>query len=302
MLILRHLCLSIRIGDLKMRNINRYGLVSNETVTAYPGTNIRSLLTTLEETRANLLLTKELGTYSAEIQQAIINIEQSILYLEHYIGRREKAGIFTVDIPENLSETHSLINKTQMTDVVINILEDSAEGHEIIRYYKFEKTYPAQEFNLAQQYFNLIYGNNLPYRAYEEEGKVIIDIVVKGEPKYTSLSDLPFLRQDMMDKSKRNTDRNYYFYDCITNKSFDVKIDKKAFDITQGIGRTRYTLCNEEIVNKLNELGVAYAWRYDCPNIYLVLGSFTDDNFEEVKTTITNIIKDNEKKTNIAPM
>ena len=106
----------------------------------------------------------------------------------------------------------------------------------------------------------------------------------------------------MIDKSKRNTDRNYYFYDCITHKSFDVKINKKAFDITQGIGRTRYTLCNEEIVNKLNELGIAYAWRYDCPNIYLVLGSFTDDNFEEVKTTIENIIKDNEKKTNIAPM
>ena len=124
-----------------MRNINRYGLVSNEMVTAHTNVNIRSVLTGLEETRANLLLTKELGTYSAEIQQAIINIEQSILYLEHYIGRREKAGIFTVDIPENLSETHTLINKTQMTDVVINVLKDSPEGHEVIQYYKFEKTY-----------------------------------------------------------------------------------------------------------------------------------------------------------------
>lgn len=285
-----------------MRNINRYGLVSNETVTAHPNVNIRSVLTGLEETRANLLLTKELGTYSAEIQQAIINIEQSILYLEHYIGRREKAGIFTVDIPENLSTTHQLINKTQPTDVVVNILKDSPEGHEIIQYYKFDKTYPAQEFNLVQQYFNLLYQKDLPYVAFEKDGKVVINIVVSGEPQETKLPDLPFLRQGMMEKSKRNTDRNYYFYDAVTNKSFDVKVNKKAFDVTQGIGRTRYTLCNEEIVNKLNELGIAYAWRYDCPSIYLVLDSFHDDNFEEVKTTIEKIIKDNEGKTNIAPM
>lgn len=285
-----------------MRNINRYGLISNEMVTAHTNVNIRSVLTGLEETRANLLLTKELGTYSAEIQQAIINIEQSILYLEHYIGRREKAGIFTVDIPENLSTTHQLINKTQPTDVVVNILKDSPEGHEIIQYYKFDKTYPAQEFNLVQQYFNLLYQKDLPYMAFEEDGKVIINIVVSGEPQETKLPDLPFLRQDMMEKSKRNTDRNYYFYDAVTNKSFDVKVNKKAFDVTQGIGRTRYTLCNEEIVNKLNELGIAYAWRYDCPSIYLVLDSFHDDNFEEVKTTIEKIIKDNEGKTNIAPM
>lgn len=285
-----------------MRNINRYGLVSNETVTAHPNVNIRSVLTGLEETRANLLLTKELGTYSAEIQQAIINIEQSILYLEHYIGRREKAGIFTVDIPENLSTTHQLINKTQPTDVVVNILKDSPEGHEIIQYYKFDKTYPAQEFNLVQQYFNLLYQKDLPYVAFEKDGKVVINIVVSGEPQETKLPDLPFLRQGMMEKSKRNTDRNYYFYDAVTNKSFNVKVNKKAFDVTQGIGRTRYTLCNEEIVNKLNELGIAYAWRYDCPSIYLVLDSFHDDNFEEVKTTIEKIIKDNEGKTNIAPM
>lgn len=285
-----------------MRNINRYGLISNETVTAHPNVNIRSVLTGLEETRANLLLTKELGTYSAEIQQAIINIEQSILYLEHYIGRREKAGIFTVDIPENLSTTHQLINKTQPTDVVVNIIKDSPKGHEIIQYYKFDKTYPAQEFNLVQQYFNLLYQKDLPYVAFEEDGKVIINVVVSGEPQETKLPDLPFLRQGMMEKSKRNTDRNYYFYDAVTNKSFNVKVNKKAFDVTQGIGRTRYTLCNEEIVNKLNELGIAYAWRYDCPSIYLILDSFHDDNFEEVKTTIEGIIKDNEGKTNIAPM
>lgn len=285
-----------------MKNINRYGLISNETVTVYPNVNIRSVLTGLEETRANLLLTKELGTYSAEIQQAIINIEQSILYLEHYIGRREKAGIFTVDIPENLSTTHQLINKTQPTDVVVNILKDSPKGHEIIQYFKFDKTYPAQEFNLVQQYFNLLYQKDLPYMAFEEDGKVIINIVVSGEPQETKLPDLPFLRQDMMEKSKRNRDRNYYFYDAVTNKSFDVKVNQKAFDVTQGIGRTRYTLCNEEIVNKLNELGIAYAWRYDCPSVYLVLDSFHNDNFEEVKTTIEGIIKDNEGKTNIAPM
>ena len=112
-----------------MRNINRYGLVSNETVTAYPGINIRSFLTSLEETRANLLLTKELGTYSAEIQQAIINIEQSILYLEHYIGRREKAGIFTVDIPENLQgldkkeiRHKDVINKEDMKKYILEKL------------------------------------------------------------------------------------------------------------------------------------------------------------------------------------
>ena len=123
-----------------------------------------------------------------------------------------------------------------------------------------------------------------------------------GEPRSINLPDLPLVRQDMLDKSNQNKDRNYYFYDIVTKKSFNVKIDKKAFNINQGIGRTRYTLCNEEIVNTLNNLGITYAWRYDCPNIYLVLDSFHEDNFDELKETLENIIRVNEKKTNLAPM
>lgn len=286
-----------------MKIIKKYGLMSDEPVTAYPGVNIRSILNNLEDSRAYLLSTKETGAYSAEIQQAIINVEQSILYLEHYIGRREKAGIYTVDIPEDLTNVHSLINQTKLTNVVVNVIKDSPKGHEIVQYYKFDKTYPAQEFNLVEQYYRALYGKSLPYTAHEDEdGTVVISIVLIGEPRDINLPDLPLVRQDMLDKSSQNKDRNYYFYDIVTKKSFNVKIDKKAFNIAQGIGRTRYTLCNEEIVNTLNNLGITYAWRYDCPNIYLVLDSFHEDNFDELKETLENIIRVNEKKTNLAPM
>lgn len=89
---------------------------------------IAAIILSLEEQRIKLSDVRASGSNTAEISNAINHIEQSLLQLDHYIKRREKYGIYNLNIPETTERFESELRRChndRATDTIIRLYIDT---------------------------------------------------------------------------------------------------------------------------------------------------------------------------------
>lgn len=117
----------------------------------------------LEQARKLLQQTKSQGLYTSETHQSILSIEQALLYINHFYDRRAAKGIYTLPVPEDLTDTVDYVSRRGNTNLIIKIVEDSIEGPTIIDKYIHENTYLQQEIPFLLDFIEYITGSTPLY-------------------------------------------------------------------------------------------------------------------------------------------
>lgn len=117
----------------------------------------------LEQARKLLQQTKNQGLYTPETHQSILSIEQALLYINHFYDRRAAKGIYTLPVPEDLTDTIDYVSKRGNTNLIIKIVEDSIEGSTVLNAYNHEDTYLQQEIPFLLDFIEHITGSTPLY-------------------------------------------------------------------------------------------------------------------------------------------
>lgn len=96
----------------------------------YYTSSVAKVILSLEKQRKELFEIRSMGSNTAEISLAISNIEQALLQLDHYVKRREKYGVYNLNIPETTERFEADLRKCyshRATETKIRIYVDAAD-------------------------------------------------------------------------------------------------------------------------------------------------------------------------------
>lgn len=129
----------------------------------------RSITDKLEEVRKLILELRDKNLYSAEMQQAVLSVENAILYSNHYYDRRAKLGIYHLPIPEDITPTFEYLSKQPRKNLTISFVADDKESPTLEREISLGNTYVQRELPLIFILIENITGKSPKYFISHDE-------------------------------------------------------------------------------------------------------------------------------------
>lgn len=195
----------------------------------------------LEEVRKLILELRDKNLYSAEMQQAVLSVENAILYSNHYYDRRAKLGIYHLPIPEDITPTFEYLSKLPRKNLTVHFVIDDKEVPVTEREIYIGETYVQKELPLIFILLESATGKSPKYYISHDEGNDLSIVFSVPAVKDSSVSHLE------LEKVKEYIDTLAFLDDITSNGITELKFVNLATLTEDGCDMLAYEFKSEDI-------------------------------------------------------